>query len=396
MSTAFSRTARALAADGFRGSFLALTFTLLLLAAWVGWFFFAQIPRYEVTPTARLEVDQEVRPVQSPVLARVVTSNLELGRVVHAGDVLVELDSETQRFQVQEETAHVTALTSEIASLRAQVSGIGQARVQEKQTSNIAVDQATAKFREADTMAKSASDEAHRLDQLKKQDLIPRREYEQGQLEAERRREAAESLRLEASRLQQGQGTRESDRLVQSENLAGTIRKLEGEQATARASIDRLNYEVERRVIRAPISGKLAEVAEIRPGGVVDETDRLCAILPEGRLRAVAEFAPSDALGRIRPGQSAQLRLDGFPWTQYGSIPTTVTNVAGEIRDGKVRVELNLTGSASLPINLQHGLPGAVEVEVERLTPARIVLRAAGQMLTAPSRGARSALAPTP
>jgi membrane fusion protein (multidrug efflux system) len=384
MSTAFSRTARALATDGFRGSFLALIFSIVLLAAWLGWFFFAQIPRYEVTSSARLEVDQEVRPVQSPVLARIVTSNLQLGREVHAGDVLVELDSATERFQVQEETAHVTALTSEIASLHAQVFGIMQSRIREQQSSRIAEDQATAKFREADTLARSATDEAHRLDQLHKQDLIPRREYDQGQLEAERRRQAAESLRLEAGRLQQGQGTRESDRQVQSENLAGEIRKLEGEQATARASIDRLNYEVERRVIRAPISGKLAEVAELRPGGVVEEADRLCAILPEGRLRTVAEFAPSDALGRIRPGQSARLRLDGFPWTQYGSIATTVSNVAGEIRDGKVRVELSLTSTTPLPINLQHGLPGAVEVEVERLTPAQIVLRAAGQMLTAP------------
>ncbi len=384
MSTAFSRTARALATDGFRGSFLALIFSILLLAAWLAWFFFAQIPRYEVTSSARLEVDQEVRPVQSPVLARIVTSNLQLGREVHAGDVLVELDAATERFQVQEETAHVTALTSEIASLHAQVSGITTARIREQQSSRIAEDQATAKFREADTLARSAADEAHRLDQLHKQDLIPRREYDQGQLEAERRRQAAESLRLEAGRLQQGQGTRESDRLVQSENLAGEIRKLEGEQATARASIDRLNYEVERRVIRAPISGKLAEVAELRPGGVVEEADRLCAILPEGRLRTVAEFAPSDALGRIHPGQPARLRLDGFPWTQYGSIATTVSNVAGEIRDGKVRVELSLTSTAPLPINLQHGLPGAVEVEVERLTPAKIVLRAAGQMLTAP------------
>jgi len=396
MSTAFSRTARALASDGFRGSFVALMFALLLLGAWLIWFFFAPIPRYEVTSTARLEVDQQIRPVQSPVLARVVTTNLQLGREVHAGDVLVELDAATQRFQVQEETAHVTALTSEIASLRAQVQGTNQARTQEQQTSRIAQDQAAAKFREAESLARSAADEAKRLEQLHKQDLIPRREYEQGQLAADSRRQAAESLRLEASRLQQGQGTRESDRRIQAENLDGEIRKLEGEQATARSTIDRLNYEVERRSIRAPISGKLAEVAEIRPGGVVDETDRLCAILPEGRLRAVAEFAPSDALGRIRPGQSAQLRLDGFPWTQYGSIPTTVSNVAGEIRDGKVRVELNLAGTASLPINLQHGLPGAVEVEVERLTPAKIVLRAAGQMLAAPSHATRSTLADTP
>ena len=396
MSTAFSRTARALAADGFRGSFFALVFSLLLLSGWLVWFFFAQIPRYEVTSTARIEVDQQIRPVQSPVLARVVTTNLQLGREVHAGDVLVELDSATQRFQVQEETAHVTALTSEIASLQAQVGATNQARGREIQVSKIAQDQAAAKSREADTQAKLASDEAKRLEQLNKQDLIPRREYEQGKLEADSRRQAAESLRLEAGRLLQGQGTRESDRLAQTENLAGEIRKLEGEQSTARASIERLNYEVERRIIRAPISGKLAEVAEIRPGGVVDETDRICAILPEGRLRAVAEFAPSDALGRIRAGQSGRLRLDGFPWTQYGSIATVVSNVAGEIRDGKVRVEMNLTGSGTLPINLQHGLPGAAEIEVERLTPARIVLRAAGQMLTAPRTSTGSALAGNP
>jgi multidrug resistance efflux pump len=389
MSTAFSRTARALATDGFRGSFVALGLTIVLLAGWLAWFFFAQIPRFEVTNTARLEVDQEVRVIQSPVLARIVTSNLQIGREVHAGDVLVELDANAERFQVQEETAHVTALTSEIASLRSQVLSTTQARSREQQTNRIAIDQADAKFREADALARSATDEAHRLEQLRKQDLIPRRDYEQGQLEAERRRQAAESLRLEAGRLQQGQGTRESDRQVQSENLSGEIRRLEGEQATARSTIDRLSYEVERRTIRAPISGKLAEVAELRTGAVVDEADHLCSILPTGRLRAVAEFAPSDALGRIRPGQTGRLRLDGFPWTQYGSLVTTVSNVAGEIHDGKVRVELNLNNSAPLPFSLQHGLPGSVEIEVERLTPARIVLRAAGQMITAP----RSAIA---
>src|SRR5258708_4136000 len=37
MSTAFSRTARALAHAGFRGSFVALTLAVLLLAVWGRW-----------------------------------------------------------------------------------------------------------------------------------------------------------------------------------------------------------------------------------------------------------------------------------------------------------------------------------------------------------------------
>src|SRR5258708_4349782 len=83
-----------------RMSSVAISISLLLLGAWLGWFFVAPIPRYEVNSAARLEVDQQIRPVQSPVLARIVTSNLQIGRVVQAGDVLVELDSATERFQV--------------------------------------------------------------------------------------------------------------------------------------------------------------------------------------------------------------------------------------------------------------------------------------------------------
>jgi membrane fusion protein (multidrug efflux system) len=130
----------------------------------------------------------------------------------------------------------------------------------------------------------------------------------------------------------------------------------------------------------------------LRPGAVVNEGDRICDILPPGRLRAIAEFPPPAAFGRIRPGQPARLRLEGFPWAQYGSIAANVATVASEIRDGRVRVELSLARSPAYAIPLQHGLPGAVEVEVERVTPAALTLRTAGQLITQP----RSIFAPTP
>jgi membrane fusion protein (multidrug efflux system) len=78
------------------------------------------------------------------------------------------------------------------------------------------------------------------------------------------------------------------------------------------------------------------------------------------------------------------MRLDGFPWAQYGSIPATVSRVAGEVRDGQVRVELGITPTAAFRVPLQHGLPGSVEIEVERLTPAALLLRTAGRLLAAP------------
>jgi multidrug resistance efflux pump len=385
MATPFSRTFRALESDSFRGSLLALVCVIALLGGWLAWFFLAKVVRYEVTDTARLEVAQETHPVQSPVLGRVVTSNLMLGKEVQAGDVLVELDTNAQRLQVEEERTQLAALASEIQSLQAQVSQLEQAQAREQQTAHIAIEQAQAKYHEADALARSADHESHRLEKLAAEGLVPRRDYDIGKMEAERLRDAAESLQLEPDRIQRDLRTRESDRRAQLENLQSQIRKLEGNRTTVGASIERLSYEVERRVIRAPISGRLGEVAAtLRSGAVVNEGDQLCAILPPGHLRAVAEFAPPAAFGRIRPGQPARLRLEGFPWAEYGSIAATVSTVASEIRNGKVRVELSIAHSPTFAVPLQHGLPGSVEVEVERVSPAELTLRTAGQLITRP------------
>ena len=145
----------------------------------------------------------------------------------------------------------------------------------------------------------------------------------------------------------------------------------------------RLEYEVERRVIRAPIDGRIGEAADLRIGAVVREGDRLGAIIPDGPLRVVAHFAPASAFGRVRAGQRGTVRLQGFPWAEYGSLRARVTRVPNEVRDGLVRIELDVTGlPPTLPIS--HALPGSVEIEVERVRPAWLVLRMLGGSLTRP------------
>ena len=158
-----------------------------------------------------------------------------------------------------------------------------------------------------------------------------------------------------------------------------------GLAAITDATIKRLEDEVDRRLIRAPVSGRLGEVASVRVGSVVREGEKLAAIVPTGTLRIVATFQPPDALGRIQPGQSAQLRLEGFPWTQFGSVPATVTGVASEVRDGRIRVELAVNPHSTPRIHLQHGLPGTVEVQVEQVSPASLVLRMVGRLGAKPN-----------
>ena len=74
--------------------------------------------------------------------------------------------------------------------------------------------------------------------------------------------------------------------------------------------------------------------------------------------------------------------MDGFPWTQFGMPRATVTDVGSEPADGRVRVELALDGDSAPAIPLEHGLSGTAEVEVESASPAELVLRAVGKLLT--------------
>jgi multidrug resistance efflux pump len=189
------------------------------------------------------------------------------------------------------------------------------------------------------------------------------------------------------SRLESDHRTQESDRHARLTGLRRDVTRLAGDMTTAAATVERLAHEIERRHLRAPMAGRLGEVAELRVGSVVREGDRLAAVVPRGALQVVGDFLPQSALGRIRPGQPARLRLEGFPWAQYGSLAATVSRVASEVRNGRVRVELSVDPDRTSPIPLQHGLPGAVEVQVERVAPVTLVLRTAGKLLAQPITG---------
>jgi multidrug resistance efflux pump len=385
MSTAFSRSVRSLEADGFRRSIFGFLLVFVLLGAWTAWFFFARVARYEVTDQARLEVDTAAHPMQATVSGRVISSRLALGAEVHTGDILVELDSTPQRLELMELRARLAAIPPQIQSLRDEVAAEQQARGAEQHATVTARDQVQAQIRESEATAKFAEDDSKRLSEMNAEGLLSERDLRRSKAEAQSRRAAVESLQVLPTRLNLEQQTRDSEREVRVRRIQEQITRLEGERETTAATIERLRYEVEQRRMRASINGRLGEVEVLRIGGVVKEGDKLAVVVPSGAIKVIADFLPSAALGRIRPGQPARMRLQGFPWAQYGTISATVSSVGSEVRDGRVRVELLVNNSGSR-IPIQHGLPGSVEVQVENTSPANLTLRAAGSLVAAPTQ----------
>jgi multidrug resistance efflux pump len=384
MATAFSRSVRSLEADGFRRSIFGLLLVFLLLGAWTAWFFLAKVARYEVTEQARLEVDQAAHPMQATVSGRVVASHLALGAEVQSGDILVELDANPQRLQLMEQRARLAVIPTQIAALRAEVAAEEMARGAEQHATVTAHQQALAQIRSSEATAKFAEEDSKRLAQMTAEGLLSERDSLRGKAEAQSRRAAVENLQVAPARVNLEQQTRDSEREVRLRRIQQEITRLEGERALITAAIERLQYEVEQRRIRAAVSGRLGEVEALRIGAVVREGDKLGVVVPSGAVRVIADFLPSAALGRIQPGQPARMRLQGFPWAQYGTISATVASVGSEVRDGRVRVELLVNGS-DVRIPVQHGLPGSVEVQVEYASPASLTLRAAGRLVAAPT-----------
>jgi membrane fusion protein (multidrug efflux system) len=337
------------------------------------WSLFARVTVYAVTDRARLEVDRAVHPVEAPVDGRVVATHLTLGREVQSGETLVELEAEAQRLQREEERTRLATLTPQREALRGEITIAAQALTEAQQAARVALDEAWAQFQEALARAQFAGEEATRLTRLHARGLLAEMDLLRAQAEAQRRQAAANGLRLAVDRLQREQQARESDRKAHLERLKRELTQLEGQRTTTIATLERLAHEMERRHVRAPVAGRLGEVATLQVGTFVKEGHKLAAVVPPGSLKIVADFLPAAALGRLRTGQPARLRLDSFPWAQYGSIVATVTTVASEVHDGRVRAELTVATERAARISLQHGLLGTVEVEVEQAAPATLV-----------------------
>jgi multidrug resistance efflux pump len=384
MATSFSRSMRSLAADGFRSSMVGMVIAVALLLSWAVWFCFAQVTLYEVTTAARLEVARAVYPLEAPVAGRIVATHLALGREVQAGDVLVELESNVQQLELEAERTRLAAVTAQLDGIRQELMAEEEAQRQERQSAPAALNEARARYREAEVAARAAQEEAGIYTRMQERGLASQLDFLRVTTEAHKRRAAADALRLAVSRLGGEQQTKESDRKVRLERLKREATQLAGQIAEAKAAMERPAYEITRRLIRSHVAGRLGEVGLVQVGGMVQAGDKLSAVVPPGALKVIAYFLPSTALGRIQPGQPAHLRLEGFPWTQYGMVAARVTNVASEIRDKLLRVELTVDATTTSPIPFQHGLPGTIEVEVDHVSPATLLLRTAGLLLATP------------
>lgn len=382
MPSTFSRSMASLNADSFRRPLILIVGASLLLGLWGLWMGLGEVTLTEVSAQARLEVSTQAFAVQAPVSGLVVATPLRLGQNIQAKDLVLELDATDLKLELEEQRSRLSGLRGELASLSAVIAAEEKVLEVTVSAAATAVQEAEARRREEDIQAKYRRDRAGRLGTLGQGGQVAAMDVLAARSEADQTSAAVDRLAISVEHLRKtGRATR-NERLARLASLRQEAVSLHAEVGTAAASIKRLEHAVSRRRILAPVTGRVARLVPMQTGTYLGEGGDICTIVPPGQVKAVAYFAPQ-AMGRIRPGQEARLRLDGFPWAQYGSLPAVVSRVAGELHQGMLRVEMRPRPRPDSAIPLQHGLPGSVELFTERLSPLLLLLRTAGRMVTA-------------
>ncbi len=375
VAASFHRTFATLDADRSRLPLGALAVAAVGLGAWLAWATLAKVPIYRSTGHARIEVSPAPTRIAAPTMGRITAAHLEMGTHVSAGDVLVELDATVERIAADKAHARAAALVPQIESIERELAADHAAGLHGGAADIETEHQVLARLRADDAALAFAEQDLVREQRLAESGASPGALRDKAKTTVEQLRAARDATQHQYESLEASHRERGDTRSAHREQLDRQHGQLADELAVANAEIRRVDHDLEQRTMRAPLAGTLGEVTTAQPGALLQPGDVIATVVPDGRLRVVADF-DAVAFGRLASGQPARFRLDGFAWTRDAVIDARVVRVASELRDGAIRVELELVEP---PTVLRHGMTGTLDVEVERTSPLALFIHMIGE-----------------
>ena len=159
--------------------------------------------------------------------------------------------------------------------------------------------------------------------------------------------------------------------------LSADLKRLDAQIANARADLAQAELNLSRCEIRAPISGTIGQ-RNARNGQVVQAGAYLLSIVPDEDIWVQANFKETQ-IGRMHPGQRAELVFDSYPDTpiegqvnslfaasgaQFSLLPPD--NATGNFTKVVQRIPVKLTFAADNPLHgrIRPGMSVTVTVDL--------------------------------
>lgn len=116
--------------------------------------------------------------------------------------------------------------------------------------------------------------------------------------------------------------------------LGGSLTTMREGAATLESSIVDLENnltikegEADRLIVRAPRAGELTDLAFNTPGQAVGQGTAVATVVPDDVRLIMVATLPNKDIGRVTEGVAARIKVDAYPFRQYGTVPARVDRV---------------------------------------------------------------------
>jgi len=317
-----------------RASFRLFTlFSIVAAAAIVGLLFFAEFTRTAHVNGWLLPQEGVVR-VQAPRPGIVGALDVQEGAQVHKGDRLLTISDELQSARLGTTQEQITQRLGErrasLAEERTQ-----QQRLLAQQDRALA-NRLAALQSEQDQMVREMDLLRQRVAIAARAEALYREQYAQGFVSEMRLQQVQSELIEQRARLgaaERGRLTAVRERMSVEAERADLPLKLGRDIAALERGIAQLEQEraeAEARreiVVIAPHDGTVTAIHAI-PGSKADAGTPLLSIVPPSMRLEGHLYAPSRAVGFVRPGQRVLLRYQAYPYQRFGHYEGVVVSVS--------------------------------------------------------------------
>lgn len=376
MAINFSNTLAAIDADLNRLPTVIVIIPVLLIVLWLAWSAF--VPMTVTRQAAgQVEINQPVYSLVSPVAGRIHSVAIKTGDEVEADQLLIQLNSE-------EESQQISLLQESVS--RQQDALAAQQKTQESEVQSIVLDLGALQNTITNALAQSLTVQEQFEQQQETVKMlssataaVSRIEFQREQLQLKSLQERLLVRKQDVADLYAKQQQLQERQKLLNARIAQENANHNAMIAHLKAQLNLQHQAFKRKELRISSSAIVAETMPLQVGQWVEAGEVLATLFPQGDLRVIAYFKPADAQGYVLVGQRAQVKVDNFPWLQYGTLTATVIQVDRAVRNDSIRVVLALDSSSTVALPLEHGMTTSVNVFTARLTPWQLLLHSLGR-----------------
>ncbi|MBD2308083.1 HlyD family efflux transporter periplasmic adaptor subunit [Chroococcidiopsis sp. FACHB-1243] len=356
----------------------------------------------------------KIHPVE---LGKVIHIAVKEGQVVKAGQMIVEMDTQLERSDVERLQKLLTADELQLNQMQA---SIDRTRLEAKTRKAVAVADLQAQAAAIAQAQKNAATTRQLLAQLQADavTLQARRDrlrpfIEKGAIARDRLFEAEQSLSDRQRNITQNQGElqqalTEANRLQAQLNqkqaeshiaqlesqeriqqLGVEMTKLKGKIAETKNLLNSAKTKLTQKFLYAPVNGFISSLNLRNIGEVVQPGQTIAEVAPYSAPLILSASLPNQEAGFVKRGMPVQVKFDAYPYQDYGIVPGKVISISSDAKPDEqlgavyrveVALERNYVTANYQTIYFRAGQTAAAEIVIRRRRVADILLEPIKQL----------------